>query len=372
MASEKADREFSSAREEAPRCAIKRGDRSGFAKGNETTRIKIAQPGRKEKGRLPQIFSFPPQRRAGGAAGAQAAPLCHGVVEFGGMLRVIVNPAAGPAMAGKIGRMRQVLASRGVPFEIAETGGPNDAVLLAREAAHAGAAAVIAAGGDGTVNEVANGLAKTECRMLIVPHGTGNVIAQELGIPREVDQCIDLLDTGRTVSIPLARAGERYFLLMGSAGFDAEVIEGMGSCGKKALGRAAYVVAGVRHLLRSQPTLWIELPERERIEVQLVLFCRGRRYAAVEMVPDGDLEKKAMRMLALRRAGRLSILSFALDILRGRHLDSPHVIVRQIDSVLVRSRIRSAAQVDGEYLGPLPVRFVMTDATVRVVVPPAR
>lgn len=286
------------------------------------------------------------------------------------MLLVVFNPAAGPATVRKIARVRELLASRGIPFEAVETNGPGDAVEHTRRAAHEGADAVVAVGGDGTINEVANGLAGSETRLLAVPHGTGNVLAAEIGLPDSVDGCLELLFSGATIAVPLARAGGRYFVLMASAGFDAEIVERMGSREKKALGRAAYVLAGLRHVVRPQPTLWIEFPGRERIEVQLVLLCRGRMYAGVEMARGARLEDRSLRLIALRRTGRWAITKFALDVLRGKHLASPHVLLREVDSVLVRSRIPSAAQVDGEYLGPLPVRFEMTGELLRLIVPP--
>lgn len=292
------------------------------------------------------------------------------------MLRVIYNPVAGPKAVSKIDRIRKALSGRGVPFEILSTSGPGDAVLLAQQAAHDGIDTVVAVGGDGTINEAANGLAGTGTRLAFVPHGTGNAFADEVGLPKTVEGCLDLLENGKTIAIPLARADSRYFVLLASAGFDAEVVERMRSREKNILGIGAYIVAGMRHLLRSHPTLWMEFPGRERIEAQAVILCRGRKYGAgVTMAPAGNLQGDTLQVVALRKPGRWAILRFALDALRERHLSSPNVLVREAHSVLVRSRIPSAAQVDGEYLGPLPVRFEMTDVRLRVVVPrefPAR
>jgi len=291
------------------------------------------------------------------------------------VIPVVFNPAAGPALVRKIGQIRELFAARGVPFRLLETRAPGDAVTLAREAAFGGAKAVVAVGGDGTVNEVVNGLAGTSVRLLILPHGTGNVAAAELGLPSSPERCLDLLDSGRTLRVPLARAGGRYFLLMASAGFDAEVVERLAPGEKRALGRAAYLLAGLRHLARPQPTLWIELPGRERFEAQAVLFCRGSRYAGTVLVPGARLEDGVLRLVALRRTGRAAIASFAWAVWRGRAAAWPGVTIREIDSALVRSRIPSAVQVDGEYAGPLPARFSRTDVTVDLVVPaggPAR
>src|SRR3989304_6323769 len=100
------------------------------------------------------------------------------------MIRVIYNPVAGPKMVRRIDRVREILSAGNIPFEICETAGPWDAVVLAREAAHVGMDAAVVVGGDGTVNEVVNGLAGTATRLLVVPHGTGNVVAAGGGLPR--------------------------------------------------------------------------------------------------------------------------------------------------------------------------------------------
>lgn len=288
------------------------------------------------------------------------------------MLRVIYNPVAGPRMVRNIDRVRNGLTGEGVPFEIRRTAGPGDAVLLAREAAHAGMEAVIAVGGDGTVNEVVNGLAGSETRLLVVPHGTGNVFAAEVGLPKSVEGCLSLLSGGRTIGVRLAKAEKRYFLLLASAGFDAEVVERMGSRGKNLLGIGAYLLSGAVHLFREQPSLWMELPGKERLEVQAVIVCRGRKYGGgVIMAPSGNLEGNTLQVVALRKLGRVPIVRFAWNVLRGKHAVSPDVMIRETPTVLVRSRIPSAAQVDGDYFGPLPVRFEMTDVSVRIIVPPA-
>jgi YegS/Rv2252/BmrU family lipid kinase len=287
------------------------------------------------------------------------------------MIHVIYNPAAGPKSVRKIDRIRECLARTGEPFRIDETGGPGDATLLAREAAASGATAVVAAGGDGTINEIANGLAGSDTPLLIVAHGTGNVFARELSLPHSVEDCLGLLSTGRRITIPLAKAGDRYFAIVASAGFDAEVVERVRSRQKNRFGIAAYVLAGFQHFFRPQPSLWLEFPGRERIEAQAVVLCRGKRYGGgVLMAPDADIEGSELHAIVLVKTGRAALLGFVAAVLRGKHLASKHVMHRTTRSLWVRSTIPSAAQVDGEYLGPLPARFEMTDATLRLVVPP--
>ena len=291
------------------------------------------------------------------------------------MIEVIHNPVAGPKDVNpkavkRIDRVRAYLSAQGLPFRIRETSAPGDAGVMAREAALESADAVVAVGGDGTMNEVADGLAGSATRLVFVPHGTGNVFAREFSLPESVEGCMDLLTSGKTISVRLAKADDRYFVLLGSAGFDAEVVERMHHRQKNLLGIAAYVLCGARHLLRSQPPLWLEFPDRERVKAQAVIVARGKKYGGnVTIAPAGDIAGETFQVIALLRKGRWSIAKFALDALRGKHVSSRHVLIRESPSLFVRSTIPSACQVDGEYLGPLPVRFTVTDVLLRIVVP---
>ena len=285
------------------------------------------------------------------------------------MIDVIYNPVAGPRVVNRIDQVRSYLSARGRPFRIRETAAPGDAVVMARESAFEGADAVVAVGGDGTMNEVADGLAGSATRLAFVPHGTGNVFAREFSLPESVEGCLDLLSTGKTISIRMAMANDRRFVLMASAGFDAEVVERMNSGQKNLLGIAAYVLCGARHFFRPQPTLWLEFPGRERVEAQSVIVARGKKYGGnVTIAPEGDISGETFQVVALLRKGigrsRSSPSTFC-----GKHTASRHVLTRESPSLFVRSAIPSACQVDGEYLGPLPVRFTVTDALLRVVVP---
>ncbi len=286
------------------------------------------------------------------------------------MIEVIYNPVAGLKATRRIEKVRACLASKAVDFRVLRTRGIGDALEMARDAAAGGAEAVVVVGGDGTIHEAANGLAGTETPLLIVPGGTGNVFARELGLPRSVEGCLSLLFDGKVISVPLGMANDRYFVLLGSAGFDAEVVERMNHRQKNYLGIAAYVLVGIRHFFRKQPTLWLDLPERERLEAQSLVVVRGKKYGGnVTIAPDGNIEGDSFQAVILLRKGKWAIAKFALDILRGKHLLSRHVMIRETTSVMVRSSIPSAAQVDGEYLGPLPVRFTMSDVSLQIVVP---
>ena len=287
------------------------------------------------------------------------------------MIEVIYNPVAGIKVAGKIERIGVCLTAMGLDFRIRKTEGIGDAALMARDAAANRADAVVAVGGDGTIHEIASGLAGSKTPLLIVPSGTGNVFAKELCLPKSHTGCLSLLVEGKTISVPLGIANDRFFVLMGSAGFDAEVLERMNHRQKNFFGIIAYVFVGIVHFLfRKHPPLWLDFPDRERIEAQAAFIARGKKYGGnIIMAPNGNIEKKTFQVIILQRKGRWAIAKFLFDLLLGRHTRSRSVLVREAASVTIRSSIPSAAQVDGEYLGPLPIRFAMGDVSLRIIVP---
>lgn len=270
----------------------------------------------------------------------------------------------------KVDAVRDALSRRCVHFEIIPTEGPGHATEIAAAAARDGHDAVVAVGGDGTMNEVLNGLAGSDTRMLVVAGGTGNAWARETRMPADPATCVGLLFDGATVSVRPGVANDRLFLLLASAGFDAEVVERMTSRWKNTAGIAAYFLSGIRHIFRPQPTLWLEFPDRERIEVQWAAVMRGRLYGGGwTIAPGASVLREELHIVALKKAGRWAMARFAARTLVGRHANWKHTYARSCESVNIRSTIPSAAQVDGEYLSPLPARFGLSPKLVKVVVP---
>ena len=141
---------------------------------------------------------------------------------------IVFNPTAGRRRAHLLWRVLDVMAANGVRLELAETRHAGHATELAREAAARGAGLVVAAGGDGTIAEVANGLNGSGCRLGVIPLGTANVLAHELGLPFKPRAVAAALAFGRTrevwPGIATGAAGSRLFVQMLGAGFDAQVV----------------------------------------------------------------------------------------------------------------------------------------------------
>jgi diacylglycerol kinase (ATP) len=159
-------------------------------------------------------------RAVAGAPPAQRSP----PLSVQAPLRVVllVNPVAGMRRL-PLEPIQAALRARGAAVEVALTTRPGDATTIARQAAAAGADVLLACGGDGTVNEAVNGLAGSQTALAVLPGGTVNVWAREVGIPLDPVRALQLLWEGQRRWIDLGRAGERYFLLMAGIGFDADV-----------------------------------------------------------------------------------------------------------------------------------------------------
>ncbi|MEN9937391.1 MAG: hypothetical protein RLZZ387_3970, partial [Chloroflexota bacterium] len=165
---------------------------------------------------------------------------------------IVFNPMAGQAESFQqdLQAAAEIWRESGWQVDLRPTEGPGDGTRIAREAAEEGYDVVVAAGGDGTINEVVNGLAGTRAALAPLPVGTMNVWARELGLPLQPRATAEALLQARVRSIDLGRAGSRYFLLMAGVGFDAAVVGEVRSPEKRRLGILAYVLRAVTVALR--------------------------------------------------------------------------------------------------------------------------
>src|SRR3990172_3614741 len=128
------------------------------------------------------------------------------------MIDVIYNPVAGPKVVNRIDRVRSFLSGRGLSFRVRATGAPGGAGGVGRGGGGGGGGG----GGDGTMSGGGGGLGGSATRLVFVPHGTGNVFAGEFSLPQSVEGCLDLLFSGKTISVRLAKANDRHFVLLAS------------------------------------------------------------------------------------------------------------------------------------------------------------
>ena len=161
-------------------------------------------------------------------------------------LQLIANPVAGRGAMALIQQARQRLLDSGNDVELFLTRGRGDAERYAALAAAGGFDRIVVAGGDGTVNEVVNGMAADSPPLAILPLGTTNVLALEIGLPRRFEEACDLALHGKATPIYLGLADQRRFVLMAGVGFDADVVRGVNLRLKRAFGKGAYLVSSCR------------------------------------------------------------------------------------------------------------------------------
>lgn len=285
---------------------------------------------------------------------------------------IVFNPAAGRRRAQLLWRVLDVMSENGVRLELTETHHPGHAVELARRAACAGVPLVVAAGGDGTIAEVANGLTGSPCRLGIIPLGTANVLAHELGLPfapRAVAASL-AFSRSRTIWPGVVRGagGSRLFVQMLGAGFDAQVVHRLPLCLKRVLGRGAYVAQSLREAARYRfPPIRLRIDGRED-EAASVIISKGHYYAGCyTLAPGASPTQKGFTVALFDHGGPLAALAYGAAL-------PFHLIPRLSGLRLLRAasvEICSAdipAQADGDAAGVAPL--LVTDAAepVNVVV----
>lgn len=273
-------------------------------------------------------------------------------------------------MSALIDHARQRLLDSGHDVELFLTRGPGDAEKFSRLAVSAGFDRIVAAGGDGTINEVVNGMSADSPPLAILPLGTTNVLALETGIPRRIAEQCDLALHGTPTLIHLGRADQRRFVLMAGVGFDAAVVHGVNLRLKRALGKGAYLASTCRCWLRSasKPVQVVDDSGRTHQGYGVIISnarCYGGRFT---MTPNASLFDDALEVCLILRPGRLALLRAGLALLTGRPLPHPwgrHLRSRRLEV----SGDGVPVQIDGDEAGFLPRVFSVNPFPIRLMLP---
>ncbi|HUN40654.1 MAG TPA: YegS/Rv2252/BmrU family lipid kinase [Acetobacteraceae bacterium] len=278
---------------------------------------------------------------------------------------IIFNPVAGRRRAALLWRVLDVLVHNGVRLDVAETRCSGDAACLAREAAARGEKLVVAAGGDGTIAEVANGLLGTGARLGVIPLGTANVLAHELALPFAPRAVAAALAFGRTRRLwpGLARGANeaRLFVQMLGVGFDAQVVHHLPLPLKRVFGRGAYVMQALRDTI-SYPYAPITVRvDGKESKAASVIVSKGRFYAGRYLLaPDAVPEAPGFSVSLFHHNGAGAALMYGAALPLNLLAHAPgvqHVRAQRVDVVGNRA---APAQTDGDPAGYAPLS--VTDA----------
>jgi diacylglycerol kinase (ATP) len=285
---------------------------------------------------------------------------------------IVFNPVAGRRRAQLLWRVLDVLVANGVRLDVAETHRPGHAEALARDAAGRGERMVVAAGGDGTIAEVANGLMGSSAHLGVIPLGTANVLAHELGLPFSPRAVAAALAFGRTCQLwpGLAHGadGTRLFVQMLGVGFDAHVVRNLPIRLKKLFGKGAYVLQSARELTRYPfPVIRLRVDDQET-EAASVIISKGRLYGGrFRLAADASPADPGFSVVLFDFAGPGAAMLYGAALplnLLGRAPGVRHVRARRIDFLQNET---VPAQTDGDAAGAAPLWVGDASGPLRVV-----
>ena len=291
-------------------------------------------------------------------------------------MMVIFNPTAGRRRSHLLWRVLDVLSANGIRLDLAETRHAGHAAALARDAAASGVRLVVAAGGDGTIAEVVGGLSGSAARLGVIPLGTANVLAWELGLPFSPMAVASALAFGRTRTlwpgVASTPEGARVFVQMLGVGLDAQVVHRLSLPLKRAVGRAAYVAQTVRELARYEfAPLRVRLDGQD-VAAASVIVSKGRLYGGrYTLAPCARPGEPGFTVALFDRAGPMSALLYGVALPLNLLPRAPGLrLVRaaRVEILGDEGARTSPAQADGDPAGCTPVRVCDAGGPVEVVV----
>jgi diacylglycerol kinase (ATP) len=299
------------------------------------------------------------------------APACAEAAPPRRRTLVVANPTAGSYRAGALEAVAGRLAETGVPVEvrltqrageIAETCGALDPEV----------GTLVVAGGDGSINEAIAGFERLAepPALAVVPFGTANVLAHELGLPRDPTAIADMIRRGRSAFLHYGLANGCPFVLMVSAGYDAAVVHSVPYAAKRRLGKLAYAITALKLTLAPRLSDVVVDLGAETLTCRLAVATNVSRYGGPFVVcPDESALKPGLHLIALMRDDPLAILRFGFALVTGRIARARDVLVRPITSARFESATPVPCQIDGDTFGTTPVTIERATRRVRIVVP---
>lgn len=286
---------------------------------------------------------------------------------------IITNPAAGRSRGKRLAEIVALLRARGCVVSERLTTRRGDAEEFARDTSADDYDVVVAAGGDGTVNEVVNGMIDRpdRPRLAVIPLGTANVLALEIGLnPKDLEQVADTIAFGPSRTVHLGVANGRHFVLMAGAGLDAHVVEGVNVALKRHTGKLAYVVESLRQAFGYDfPALQIRA-NGETYEGRMAVACKGRYYGGPFVAaPDARLDRPKLEVCILPKSGVGGVVRYGLALPMNKLSDLPEVTVVSADSITILGPRGAPLQGDGDIVARLPAEISIAGETVELVVP---
>ena len=289
--------------------------------------------------------------------------------------RIIYNPTSGrEAIKKNLPDVLEILENAGYETSAHATTGEGDAIEAAKLAVERRYDLVVAAGGDGTINEVVNGMAEQEYRpkLGIIPVGTTNDFARALQIPRDIVAAAEIIAKGDRIPIDIGRMNEKYFINIGGGGSLTELTYDVPSKLKTVLGQLAYYLRGIEMLPSLKATNMTIEYDGKLFEGESMLFLVGLTNSIggfEKLSPSSSINDGMFTLLILKKTNLADFIRIASLALRGEHINDPKVIYTKANRIKVHSDEKVLLNLDGEFGGVLPAEFVNLYRHFEVFVP---
>ncbi|MEP3278978.1 MAG: diacylglycerol kinase family protein [Stappiaceae bacterium] len=231
---------------------------------------------------------------------------------------------------------------------------------------------VIVAGGDGSINEALSGLSQSskQTALAVVPTGTANVLALELGIPHSADALAKIILQGKTTPLHYGLVNDHLFVLMASCGFDAAIVHQTPLALKRWFGKLAYVATTLKLMISYKgQDLLIKTETGAEIHCRIAVISNAGRYGGYTILPNDSVTQAGLTLLTLDADDRLSILRFGINFLLGRLAETSGVKTTAIQQAAISCASKVPVQVDGDPFGFTPVDIQVASGTVPILVP---
>ncbi|WP_409273300.1 diacylglycerol kinase [Neobacillus sp. SCS-31] len=277
--------------------------------------------------------------------------------------RIIYNPTSGREIFKRnLPEVLDKLEKAGYETSCHATTGAGDATRAARIAVERRYDIVIAAGGDGTIHEVVNGLANQDYRpkLGVIPMGTTNDFARALHIPRDIDAAVDIIVKGNRIPVDIGRINDKYFINIAGGGRITELTYEVPSKLKTMLGQLAYYLKGVEMLPSIKASHVCIEYDGKLFEGEAMFFLVGLTNSIggfEKLAPDASLNDGMFTLIILKKLNLAEFIRVATLAVRGEHIHDEHVIYTKANRIKVHSNDKVQLNLDGEFGGLLPAEF---------------
>lgn len=289
--------------------------------------------------------------------------------------RIIYNPTSGrEVFKRELGQVLERFEIAGYETSAHATTCEGDAIKAAKLAVERRYDLVVAAGGDGTINEVINGLAEQEYRpkLGIIPMGTTNDFARALSIPRDIKKAVDIILAGQSMFLDIGRVNDQYFMNIAGGGKLTELTYEVPSKLKTMLGQMAYYMKGIEMLPSLKPIRTKIEYDGNIVDEDIMLFLVSNTNSVggfEKLAPDAKANDGYFDLLILKKANLAEFVRIASLALRGAHLQDKHIIYAKANHIKVSTDEKMQLNIDGEFGGLLPGEFHNLQQHIEFYVP---